>query len=210
MKLLYIYGASGHAKVVIDAAEKMGCYKIEGLIDDNILLRGKTLVGYPILGDKEYLRKLNTKDIVFFVAIGINQTRQRISLSLLSSGFELCTIIHPSAIIAKDTFIDIGTVLMAGTVLNTSSKIGRFCIINSSSSIDHDCIIGEAVHICPGVKLAGDVHIGDMSWIGINSCVIEGKRIGRDCTVGAGACVTKDIDSGLTVVGIPAKPLFKS
>ena len=210
MKSLYIYGASGHAKVVIDAAEKMGCYKIEGLIDDNILLKGKTLVGYPILGGKEYLRNLNTKDVLFFVAIGINQTRQLISISLLSSGFELCTIIHPSAIIAKDTFIDFGTVLMAGTVINTSSRIGRFCIINTSSSIDHDCTIGEAAHICPGAKLAGNVQIGDRSWVGINSCIIEGRKIGNNCLIGAGACVTKDVASGLTVVGVPAKPLNKS
>lgn len=209
MKSLYIYGASGHAKVVIDAAEKMGGYKIEGLLDDNIQLKGNIIVGYPILGGREYLKNLNTKDSAFFVAIGINQARQRISLLLLSLGFELCTIIHPSAIIAKDVFIDIGTVLMAGTVVNTSSKIGRFCIINTSSSIDHDCIIGEAVHICPGAKLAGDVHIGDRSWVGINSCIIEGRKIGNDCLIGAGACVIKDVPPGLTVVGVPAKPLIK-
>ena len=205
MKSLYIYGGSGHAKVVIDAAEKMGGLKIEGVIDDDASLKNKSQFGYPILGGEEFLDSLNPRESALFVAIGSNQVRHRIALKLLNSGFELCTIIHPSAVIGRDVVIGEGTVLMAGTVINSSTEIGRFCILNTGACIDHDCIIGDGAHICPGAKLAGNVHIGEKSWIGINSCVIEGRRIGNDCLVGAGAVVIDDIPDNVRVVGNPAK-----
>jgi serine acetyltransferase len=48
--------------------------------------------------------------------------------------------------------------------------------------------------------------------IGTGAVVIDGSpeerlTIGDDVTIGAGACVTQSIPSGLTVVGVPAKPI---
>jgi len=59
------------------------------------------------------------------------------------------------------------------------------------------------------------VHLGKRAYIGTGAVVINGTQenpivIGDDAVVGAGACVTKTVPAGLTVVGVPAKPLQRS
>ncbi|MBL1274653.1 MAG: hypothetical protein COB30_001045 [Ectothiorhodospiraceae bacterium] len=81
--------------------------------------------------------------------------------------------------------------------------------MNTAATLDHDNCLGVGVHISPGVHLAGNVGIGDRSWVGIGASVIQGCDIGHDVIVGAGAVVTKDIIDGLTVVGVPAQELKK-
>ena len=65
----------------------------------------------------------------------------------------------------------------------------------------------DAVHICPDARLAGEVEVGDRSWIGIGASVIQQIRIGADVTVGAGAAVVCDLPDGVTAVGVPARTL---
>jgi acetyltransferase-like isoleucine patch superfamily enzyme len=97
---------------------------------------------------------------------------------------------------------------MAGVVVNPATVVGAHCILNTACSVDHDGRLGEAVHVSPGARLAGNVTVGDESWIGIGSCVIEGRTIGDRCIVGAGAAVISDIPDDVTAVGVPARPVL--
>ncbi len=67
--------------------------------------------------------------------------------------------------------------------------------------------LADAVHICPGAHLAGEVQVGACSWIGIGASVIQQIRIGADVTVGAVAAVVCDLPDGVTAVGVPARVL---
>jgi len=66
-------------------------------------------------------------------------------------------------------------------------------------------LLGDSVHICPGVHLAGGVSVGDCSWVGIGSNIIQQLRIGAGVVIGAGAAVIGDIPDGATACGVPAK-----
>jgi acetyltransferase-like isoleucine patch superfamily enzyme len=83
--------------------------------------------------------------------------------------------------------------------------IGTGAIFNTGCSVDHDAQLADGVHICPGARLAGAVHVGTRSWLGIGASVIQQVRIGSDVTVGAGAAVVRDLADGVTAVGVPAK-----
>jgi len=204
---LFIYGASGHAKVVIDVAEKMGVWQIRGVLDDNPALAGSEFLSYPILGGIECLDALNREQDFIFVAIGSNAVRQRIANSLIAKGFSLPILIHPSATVGRDVSVGYGSVVMAGVVINPSTQIGALCILNTACSVDHDGKLGAAVHISPGAHLAGSVTVGEQSWVGIGSSIIEGRMIGCRSIIGAGAVVVDDIPDDVTVVGVPARPI---
>lgn len=61
---------------------------------------------------------------------------------------------------------------MAGTVINSDTRIGCNVIINSRTSIDHDCCIGDASHIAPGATLCCTVRVGAGSFICAGATVI--------------------------------------
>ncbi len=192
MKSIYIYGASGHGLVVANIAEICG-YSDIILIDD---------------GDNKYLSFNKIKDnthIPIALGIGNNSIRKKIYKKVKSYGFKIETLIHSSAIVAKNVNIGKGTVIMAGVVINPYAKIGKGVILNSASVIEHENIIEDFVHISPKVALAGAVKVKRNTHIGIGSSVIQGVTIGKSCVVGAGSVVVKDISSKSIAYGNPCK-----
>jgi sugar O-acyltransferase (sialic acid O-acetyltransferase NeuD family) len=199
---LIIIGASGHGKVVADIAIKMNKWQSIAFLDDDESI--KTSMGLEVIG--RTADAFTYKDEAdFFVAIGSNTTREKIQEKLIEQGINVICLIHPSAVIGTNVEIGFGSVVMAGVVINSSSRIGNGCIINTSSSLDHDNVIEDYVHISPGVRAAGSVRVGKGSWIGIGSVISNNVNIYSGCKVGAGAVVVKDITEPGTYVGVPVR-----
>ncbi|MGV6845134.1 MAG: acetyltransferase [Lutibacter sp.] len=196
---MYLYGASGHAKVIIDIIKSSSNLKIDGIFDDNENL--KQLLGIPV---RKIQNLTHLKNKSFIISIGDNLIRKKI-VEMLQSNFEKA--VHNSAIISANALVGEGTVVMPKVVINSGAKIGNHCILNSASVIEHDCELGDYVHISPNAAIAGNVKIGEGSHIGIGANIIQGVTIGKWVTVGAGAVVINDVPDGQKIVGIPAKPI---
>lgn len=50
-----------------------------------------------------------------------------------------------------------------------------------------------------------DTQIGDYCFIGMNSIILPGVKIGNHSIIGAGSVVSKDVPSNTIVAGNPAK-----
>lgn len=200
-----LYGAGGHAKVIIDILEKEGRYEIAGIIDDNSKLQGKHLQGYKIIGGFEVLLSSDYQGCKLIIAIGENRVRKGLYERVKVLGYEFASAVHPSAQIAKDVSLGCGTVVMANAAINPGAVIGKQVIINTGATIDHDCVLGDFVHISPGAHLAGNVTVGELTHIGIGASVVPGVKIGRNSIIGAGAVVIDDIPDNVTAVGVPAR-----
>lgn len=203
MKTLAILGASGHGKMIADAALATGWEEVT-FFDDawpGVLENGH----WHVLGDMEALTSsLDDYDGVV-VGIGNGTVRRKKHRELCDAGAPLVNIIHPRAWISPYVKIGIGSVFFAGAVVNVDSAVGDACIVNSGATLGHDCILSHAVHVAPGAHLAGNVHVGERSWVGVGACVRQGIHIGSDVMVGAGAVVVTDIPDGVTVLGNPAR-----
>jgi sugar O-acyltransferase (sialic acid O-acetyltransferase NeuD family) len=198
---LGIIGASGHAKVVCDAALSSGV-EVVGFVDEHASSPG-TLVGRPVATGIEGLDGVDA----YVIAIGDNRTRKARFEHYAGLGMRAAAIVHPSAILADDVVVGAGTVVFAGAVINPSTTIGENVIVNTNASIDHDCDVAAHVHIAPGSSIAGDATVGEGALLGIGSSVVPGTRIGPWSICGAGAAVVRDVDAEATVVGVPARPL---
>lgn len=192
---MYLYGASGHAKVIIEILE---CLKItvDGLFDDNANI--KKLLNYPV---KPYEHEVISSLII---SIGNNAIREKIADHL---NVQYGRAFHPTSSISKRSVIGEGTVVMSGVSINADAQIGKHCIVNTNASIDHDCILGDFVHVSPNAALCGDVHIGEGSHIGAGAVIIPGIRIGKWCNVGAGAVIIRNIPDYSKVVGNPGSQI---
>ena len=201
--VLAILGAGGHARVVADAAEAAG-WTVPGLFDRSAPPGDHP---WPVLGDAEALFARAAEFAGAVVALGDNDIRLEWTLKLAARDVPLATVIHPTAWVSSRARLGAGTVVLAGAVVGTGARLGRAVILNTSASVDHDCILGDGVHVSPGARLAGGVTVGERSWIGIGAVVREGLTLGEQVRIGAGAAVVKPVDSGQTVVGVPARPV---
>ncbi len=186
---MFLYGAGGHAKVIMDILKAEGKL-VEALIDDNKELN--ELMGVKVL------HSINQTMSPLIVSIGDNNTRRLIA-EKVNATFGIA--IHPSAIISDSVKIDVGTVVMQGVIIQACTQIGRHCIVNTGASIDHECVIDDFVHISPRVTLCGNIHVGEGTWIGAGTVVIPGVKIGKWSIIGAGSVVDKDIPDGVLALG---------
>jgi len=208
MEKLLIFGAGGHAKVVIDIARLMG-YQVVAVFDDNEQKHGQFLWDIPIRGDHQSLVSFAQQENIthFFVALGNNDIRLKLAQLFQQAGLLAATLIHPKAVVASHVKIGTGTVIMAGVCINADVEIGQQVIINTGAVVEHDCFIGDAVHIAPTVALCGAVSIGRQSLVGVGAKVIPSIKIGQSVIIGAGAVVVNNIADYQKVVGVPAKLL---
>lgn len=103
-----------------------------------------------------------------------------------------------------------------------SCTIGRgaefgpgFVLIHSNGVVINGAVVGGSrVHIEHQVTIGAErrqsPRLGDDVFLGAGAKVIGPVTLGDRVRVGANAVVTKDVASGHTVVGVPAKPIRPS
>lgn len=199
---MFLFGASGHAKVIIDSLKASNVH-ISGLFDDNPEV--KEILDYEVFGPFDPER-LGNEELI--ISVGLNNIRKEI-VEKLPTDINYGKAIHPSAIISAYASISDGSVVMQGAIVQSGVSIGNHCIINSTASVDHDCMIENFVHISPNATLCGNVFVGEGSQVGAGAVVIPGIKIGKWSLVAAGAVVIKDVPDNVLVLGNPARVVKK-
>ena len=190
MKEIYLYGAGGHAKVILDILQEKEV-SVKAIFDDNTEI--KELLDIPV--------EAYDSQSPLIISIGNNRIRKEIADKLTSVSFE--TAISRRAVVSERASIGSGTVVMQGAVVQSCAEVGKHAIINTGATVDHDCVIGDYVHIAPGCTLCGNVTVGEGTFIGAGTVIIPGVKIGKWAVIGAGSVIRKDIPDNVMAVGNP-------
>jgi acetyltransferase EpsM len=194
---MYLFGSSGHCKVIIDIVKKSNLEVIENIVDDN-----------PLKDNINNIPIIKTPNDDFFegksliISIGNNEMRKKIA-TRISANYLVA--MHPNSILASSVSVALGSVIMAGAIINADVEIGKHSIINSGAVVEHDCILGDFVHISPNASLAGNVLIGEGTHVGIGASIIQGVEIGKWVTIGAGTVILNNVPDFAVVVGNPGR-----
>lgn len=123
--------------------------------------------------------------------------------------------------ISPKAHIGEGTIIHAGVHIHEEVMIGRKCKIEAMVFIPNGVTLEDEVFIGPGTIFTNDPDMSDMSdsWkptptlvkkgakIGANATIRAGVTIGECAIIGCGSVVLKDVPSGETWAGVPAKPI---
>ena len=149
----------------------------------------------------------------FVIGVGDPRAKRMLVGKALDSGLRPApTVIHPRALVqADDCRIGKGGIIAPGCVLTTNVTVGDYVLLNLNCTLGHDAVLGEYVTCNPGCNISGNVMIGEGAALGTGTVVRQGIDIARGVVTGAQACIVKDIvEPGITVAGVPARPLAGS
>jgi sugar O-acyltransferase (sialic acid O-acetyltransferase NeuD family) len=139
------------------------------------------------------------------VAVADSKEREKI-VKKLPKNTSYFTFVHPTALLmSEDIEIGIGSFIGAYSILTTNITIGNHAILNRGNQIGHDSKIGDFFSAMPGAIVSGNVVIGTNVYMGNNSSIREKITVGSNAIIGANAAVVKNIITGGTYVGVPAK-----
>ena len=211
MKQLVILGASGFGREVAWLVERINrsepTWELLGFLDDNTDLQNGGVNGYSVLGT---IKDAQAYPGAFFVcAIGAAKVRKMVISKLLEINpkAKFATLVDPSVEISGYNKIGEGTIICANTVLTVNICIGKHVIINLDCTVGHDAVLEDYVTLYPSVNISGMTCIGEGCELGTGMQIIQGKTMGCNSIVGAGAVVIKDIPGSCVAVGAPAKPI---
>lgn len=206
-KVLLI-GAGGHARVCLDALHDDPGVEVVGAVSSDG--HGHPDLGVPIVGEGDDLRSTAERAgaTTACVCIGDNDARLRNARRWRDeTGLPLADAVSRHAMVSGRATWDAGVHLLPGAVVNAGTHLGTCVVVNTNASVDHDCAVGAGTHVAPGATIAGGVTIGERVLIGLGARVLPGVWIGDDAVIGAGTVVIRDVDPGVTVVGVPARPV---
>ncbi len=211
---LCIIGSSGFSREVLDVGATVG-YRDFLFADSSS--HDEELLGFKVVDDEPATIARLAEDGWAF-AIGIGNPRIRKKVADKMAGRLFPALIHPSASFGYKQQAEAekvpGLFVGAGVRVTNSIRIGAHCLLNLNVTVGHDSILDDYCAAMPGVNISGNVHLEEGVYLGTGSAVIHGGNdaklvVGAYSTIGAGAVVVRDVEPGVTAVGVPAKALGK-
>ncbi|MDL2307401.1 NeuD/PglB/VioB family sugar acetyltransferase [Desulfovibrio sp. OttesenSCG-928-C06] len=202
---LIVLGGGGAAKLVIETIRAQGIYSIVGILEQDCYDEDDEILGIPVIkgDDDEILQYLFTcgvhKACNAVVSYYDLTARDRIHARLTRIGFELPTIIHPTAHIEKGVAFGDGVFVHAQAYIGTNCIIGNNVFVNTRALISHDCIVGDTVFFAPNAVLGGSVSIGNQSVIGMCATILSEVQIGNNVFITNGANISTNIQDGQVI-----------
>ncbi|MHA2282069.1 MAG: acetyltransferase [Promethearchaeota archaeon] len=189
-------------KDAIDLALQSDTYDIVGIFDKN------PYSGYgdiPYLGPDESWVEVRSRFKGLKVVMLVDPPGLKRKLTEAYGVVNLAGLRASDSYVSSTVQLGQGFVIQLGVKILPDVKLGNACKINVNATIHHDCSVGNYCTLAPGCQLLGNVQIADEVFIGAGAIVLPKVNIGRGAVIGAGAVVASDVESGTTVVGVPAK-----
>lgn len=206
-KRLFIYCAGGLGRDVLKMARyinrQQGRWEEVFFIDDHFT--SGEMNNAPVIRFEKYLKQRNNHTDEFVIANGEAVYRKQIYQKLKESGCVFTNIVHPNVYLDEYDFIQDGAIITEGNVLGGNIHIGKCTYVSLACILGHDVVLEDFVTLSHDVNLSGSVHIGEGTYIGTGTVIRDEVTIGKNCIIGMGSLVTRDIPDNVVAYGSPCR-----
>ena len=181
---IFYYLKNSEDKVVAFSAN-------ESNIDSNELL------GLPVVAFENIEEKYSPEEFSMFIALAysdMNKKRAKFFDEAKSKGYELYSYVHPSTKIWDEFEMGENCFILAENIIQPFVKIGDNVLIGSNNLISHNTVIENNCFLTSNITLGGHITVGSNSFIGLSATINQRIKIGKECVIGAGTLITKDVN----------------
>jgi sugar O-acyltransferase (sialic acid O-acetyltransferase NeuD family) len=211
---LYIYGAGGLGREVLQLSKMTHNWKSISFVDDYFDTSQKIysheVITFEML-DRKIRPNKNKDDFYFVIAVGEPNLRKFLYDKMIAiNSLKPISLIHPAAVVSSNATIGEGVIINFGAFVSDSTVINNNVYLQPYSVVGHDSEIGIHSVISTFSSIGGYCSIGTGVFIGMNSAIIQNICVGDFCIVGMGSVVHKSIDKEMVVAGNPARELRRN
>lgn len=204
---LLIYCAGGLGRDVLKMARRMNREEPRWseivFVDD--YFKGEEMNGAPVWKFEDYLSRRDAEHDAFVIANGERVYRKQIFEKLKETGCPLTTLVHPGVYLDENDHVGEGSVITEGNIFGGSITLGRSVYVSLACVIGHDAKLDDFVTLSHDVNISGSVHVGEGTYIGTGTVIRDEVKVGKNCIIGMGSLVTKDIPDGVVAYGAPCR-----
>lgn len=149
-----------------------------------------------------------SRDVI--IAVGyrnLNRNRENFYQRICAAGLRAISYVHPRAIVSRSASIGVGSIIMAGSVIEPFAKIGEDSVIWSNCTIAHHSIVGSHCWVAAGTVISGHAEIHDNCFVGVGSTVTNRVVVDKFSIVGAGVVLSKNVAPFSVMLRESAEPI---
>lgn len=206
-----IIGAGTYGQTYASYLTETGI-EIIGFIDDDPRLWGREIMGIPVIGDFESLKKNSFKEWInnIYCPIGDNLIRERYLSESKKLGYNIPNFVHPTAVVGPDVQLGEANYILAGSAIMPHTVISDYVMVSIGSTVGHHVTIEKSVFISSGVNIGANLTLKEYAYIGIGATIMSNiDEIGRGALIGAGSVIIRSVEPEATMVGNPGRSLVK-
>ncbi len=145
--------------------------------------------------------------VIGYKGFGIDRDKENMHKKIPLHGKPLKMKHYGGVQIGKNVDIGAFNTIASGTISKT--VLSDYVVTDDHVHIAHNCNIKKGVAITASAQLSGGVEIGENSWIGPNSSIMQKVKIGKKNIVGLSTVIFRDTENNTTWLGNPARKVFK-
>lgn len=214
MKKIIIIGDNEFAEIASVYFAKDYAYETVAFAVERKYISRNEILGIPVVAYEDLLQLFNPQEYAFFSApvyTQLNRLRQRFYIQCKAWGYEPLSYISPHAFVWENVTVGENSFIFEDNTVQYNARIGNNVILWSGNHIGHSAVIEDNCFVSSHVVISGYTHIGENSFLGVNSTLGNNIEFPKDSILAAGAVITKTFDKiGGIYAGNPAKLMEKT
>lgn len=216
---LVIIGAGGHALDVLDCvttinaeeqnAGRAAPWRVLGFADDNCGGSAVQETDLRVLCTPSKIAITCGAGTYVHIAVGDNKARRDLAQQVAAQGLAPATLISPRAQISGSSRLGAGTYVAHFAVAAPGVTTGQHVIVNLGAVIGHQAVLSDYAQASPNAVVAGGCTVDEGGYLGSNASLYPTLRLGRYALIASNSFAVSEVADGVTVMGVPARTVFK-